>query len=272
MSETNGSLSRIRAVIVTGGSSGIGKAIIEALAPFPQIRIFLNLSRSIPVLEIEEERVHHFPCDLSDFGQLAGTAAEIVQLLAERAPEGEILLINNSGFGAYGPFPADGLPNQLGMIDLNIRAMVDLTGRLLPLLCERGGRVMNIASTAAFQPTPYMATYGATKAFVLHWTLALDADLREQGVRCLCVCPGPTSTNFFKRAGFDEAPLHGGMGQTSEQVAAAALRALDRNRTLVVCGLGNKVLSGFSSLLPVRWSNAIAKRILKAWRLDAKAR
>lgn len=272
MSQAESTLSRIRAVIVTGGSSGIGKALIEALAPLSQIRILVNLSRSIPVLETGEERVHHIPCDLSDFGQLAGAAAATAQVLAERAPDGEILLINNSGFGAYGPFPADGMPNQLGMIDLNIRAMVDLTGRLLPLLQKRGGRVMNIASTAAFQPTPYMATYGATKAFVLHWSLALDADLRQQGVRCLCVCPGPTSTNFFKRAGFDEAPLHGGMGQTSEQVAAAALRSLERNRTLVVSGLGNKILSGVSSLLPVRWSNALAQRILKAWRLDAKTR
>ena len=92
------------------------------------------------------------------------------------------------------------------MIDLNVRAVVQLTGRLLPLLKARGGAIVNVASTAAFQPTPWMATYGATKAFVLNWSLALNQDLRGTGVRVLVVCPGTTETEFFKRAGRGEAP------------------------------------------------------------------
>lgn len=93
------------------------------------------------------------------------------------------------------------------MIDLNVRAVVDLSSRLLPVILPRGGTIVTIASTAAFQPTPFLATYGATKAFVRNWSLALNEDLRGIKVRTLTVCPGPTRSNFFKAAGFETLPM-----------------------------------------------------------------
>ena len=127
--------------------------------------------------------------------------ADDLEAFLDEVSEGAIILINNSGFGDYGPMDLLDRDKQLNMMDLNMRAPVDLTLRLLPQLKERGGAVVNIASTAAFQPTPFMATYGSTKAFVLHWTLALTEDLKRTGVRVLAVCPGPTRSNFFRAAG-----------------------------------------------------------------------
>ena len=146
---------------------------------------------------------------------------------------------------------------QLQMIDLNVRALVELTGRLLPALQARGGAVVNIASTAAFQPTPYMATYGASKAFVLHWTLALSEDLRESKVRTLAVCPGPTRTNFFHAAGFASPPMQGGINgaldMSADQVAERALVALARGQTLLVTGWKNKLIAFVGSKTPKVW-------------------
>ncbi len=135
--------------------------------------------------------------------EIARAAAAIEVFLAQAVPAGRVLLVNNSGFGAYGHFPEPNLEHQLELIDVNIRGLVDLTARLLPLLQARGGAIINVASTAAFQPTPYMATYGASKAFVLHWSLALNAELRGSGVtRARRFVPGPTDRRIFlQRAG-----------------------------------------------------------------------
>lgn len=153
------------------------------------------------------------------------------------------------------------------MIDLNVRALVDLTARLMPVLRERGGVVVNVASTAAFQPTAYLATYGATKAFVLHWSLALNEELRGTGVRALAVCPGPTATQFFQRAGMQEGAVGEALGQTSEEVVVEAWRAVERGRALVVTGWKNKVLSAVSSKLPKVLGARVAAKVLERFRL-----
>jgi short-subunit dehydrogenase len=188
------------------------------------------------------------------------------------APPGELLLVNNSGFGDYGPMQEADIDKQLNMIDLNIRAVVDLTARLLPLMQERGGVVMNIASTAAFQPTPYLATYGATKAFVLNWSMALNEDLRGTKVRAMAVCPGPTRSNFFKRAGFETPPMEAGgfnkmLDMTSDEVAERALRGLAKGKSLVVTGWKNKCIAFFGSKTPRVWVTRIGGAILRKMRL-----
>jgi short-subunit dehydrogenase len=108
--------------------------------------------------------LNHFSCDLRNPADIERAVAAVRAHLAETAPQGGVLLINNSGFGSFGAFPELNLAGELEMIDVNTRALVQLTGLLLPDLLTRGGVVMNIASTVAFQPTPYAATYGATKA------------------------------------------------------------------------------------------------------------
>ena len=211
------------------------------------------------------------PTDLTDASAVADSAGRLLEILAE-SPAGEVVLFNNSGFGDYGCMQDLEGAKQLQMIDLNIRATVDLTARLLPIMLERGGAVVNVASTAAFQPTPFLATYGATKAFVLNWTLALNEDLRGTSVRALAVCPGPTRSNFFKSAGFETPPMREGGGpgldMTSEQVAELTLQALEGRRSLLVTGWKNKLISVFGAKMPIVWVTRIGGMILRKMRLE----
>ena len=263
-------LNRFSVVIVTGGSSGIGCSIIKAINKLVPSAKLCNLSRSKPDIFLGENGVH-LSTDLSDPAQLKASAEKLRQIIAE-APTGEVLLVNNSGLGDYGPIQDLELSKQLEMIDLNIRAVVDLTAQLLPQIRERGGAVMSIASTAAFQPTPYLATYGATKAFVLNWSLALNEDLRGTGVRAMAVCPGPTRSNFFKRAGFETPPMQSGgfnkyLDMTADEVAEKALAGLAKGKALVVTGRMNKCIAFFGGKAPRVWVTRIGGRILRKMRL-----
>ena len=257
----------VSAVIVTGGSSGIGKSFIELCQKLnPGLR-FCNLSRHAPVINNYGLKLNHFACDLSRPAEIERAAADVAALLAREVPAGRLLLINNSGFGAYGRFPEPNLEHQLEMLDVNIRGLVHLTGRLLPLLKARGGAIINVASTAAFQPTAYMAAYGASKAFVLHWSLALNEELRGTGVRALAVCPGPTATEFFRRAGLKPGSVAGAMSMSCESVVQASLRALAAGRSQVVTGWKNKAGAFFASKLPKPLVARVTALVLARYRL-----
>ena len=157
------------------------------------------------------------------------------------------------------------------MIDLNIKATVGLTASLMPELKRRRGAILNVASTAGFQPTPYLATYGATKAFVLHWSLALNEELRGSDVRALAVCPGPTQSNFFKAAGFEHPPVGAGGGffdMTADSVAWQSLRALAAGRALVVTGWKNKCIAFLGSKAPVVAVTRAGAALLRKMRLE----
>ncbi len=256
------------AVVVTGGSSGIGKSFIEQIAKIKPDLLFCNLSRRVPDINSVQLKLRHFPCDLGHPDEVERAAGEIISFLRQvivRPPR--ILLINNSGFGAYGCFPEPNLAHQTEMVDVNVRAVVQLTGLLLPLLQEGRGAVINVASTAAFQPTAYLATYGATKAFLLHWSLALHQELKPYGVPVLAVCPGPTATSFFKRAGMKEAAVPDVFGQTPGQVTAEALRAFAAGHSLVVTGWRNRLLASVSSKLPKVAAAWLGAKLLARFRL-----
>ncbi len=189
---------------------------------------------------------------------------DVVSFLRREVATGRVLLINNSGFGSYGPFPEPNLGHHLEMVEVNVSAPVRLTGLLLPLLRERGGAVINVASVVSFQPTPYMATYGATKAFLLNWSLAINEEWRGTGVRALAVCPGPTSTEFHRRAGLMANSVADGLSMSGEEVARQALTALAAQRSLVVTGWTNK-FAALAGLLPRRLSTRLAGMVLKRY-------
>ncbi|HVU24696.1 MAG TPA: SDR family NAD(P)-dependent oxidoreductase [Opitutus sp.] len=244
---------------MTGGSSGIGKSFIELCGTLrPELR-FCNLSRSAPDIKEGKLKLCHRPCDLSDAAAVERAAAGVHAWLDEEGPEGGLLLINNSGFGSYGLFPEPDLSHQLEMLDVNVRGLVQLTGLLLPALRARGGAIMNIASTAAFQPTPFMATYGATKAFVLNWSVALNEELRGSGVRALAVCPGPTATQFFRRAGLKPGSVADVLSMTCEEVVMQSLGALGARKAVVVTGWKNKLGSMAGALAPKAWAARVAR-------------
>src|SRR5688500_13413328 len=253
------------AVILTGGSSGIGKSFIQLGFKLKPDLIFCNLSRRPPPENISanaRKRLNHFSCDLSRAPEIERVAVELQAVLLRDVPNGGLLLINNSGFGAFGGVGEIPLPRQVEMIDLNVSEVVHLTGLLLPLLRRRGGTIMNIASTVAFQPTPFGATYGATKAFVLHWTLALNEEMRGTRVNAIAVCPGTTATEFFDRAGASGNPVKLSGGMMPEAVVKCALRALGRRRSQIVPGLGNKAYTFAGSRLPKPFAARLAGKIL----------
>jgi len=258
-------------IVITGGSSGIGSSIIKAIKTLTPAATVCNLSRSKPDNFFDQYGIH-IATDLSDPTAVAAAAEQLNIIIAEAEP-GEVLLINNSGFGDYGRQQDLDRGKQLQMIDLNVRAVVDLTSQLLPQMLKRGGCVVNVASIAGFQPTAYLATYGATKAFVLNWTLALGEDLRGTKVRTLAVCPGPTRSNFFKSAGFETPPMQEGMSltpdMTSEEVAALTLQALAKGKSLLVTGWKNKFIAIVGSKFPIMVVTRIGAAILRKMRLEA---
>jgi short-subunit dehydrogenase len=205
--------------------------------------------------------LHHIACDLSRAAEIERAGGEVRAFLERAAPTGAILLINNSGFGAFGRFPEPSLARELEMIDVNVRAVVHFTGLLLPLLKQRGGAIMNIASTVAFQPTPNAATYGATKAFVLNWTVALNEELRGSGARALAVCPGTTRTEFFRNAGVGDA-TKAPFAMTCEEVVEIALRALGAGRVQVVAGWRNKLMTFAGAKVSKPFAARVSGRIL----------
>jgi short-subunit dehydrogenase len=173
-------------------------------------------------------------------------------------------LINNAGFGSYGPF-AEEDPDQVGrMVALNVSAVAELTRAFLPGMAADGrGALVTVASTAAYQPTPGMALYGATKAFVLSFTEALAHETRHSPLRVLALSPGPVGTEFFDVVGSTNAMV--GRLATAEQVVAAARRALERRSTppSIVAGLGNRLSAAAARLAPRRVATAVAGRALK---------
>jgi short-subunit dehydrogenase len=267
MPSPNAALKNLSAVVITGGSSGIGKSIIELCANLRPELEFCNLSRRAPVINIPKLNLRHIACDLAQPALLQAALPDIHEFLKIKAPHGRILLVNNSGFGVYGRFPAGNVAQQLEMLDVNARAVLQLTGALLPAIKARGGAIITVASTAAFQPTAFLATYGATKAFLLHWSLALSEELRGTDASALAFCPGPTSSEFFRRAGLSEHPVHDPLLQTSEEVARTALKALAAGKRLVVSGWKNKVGAALVTKLPKPFAARVTAAMMARYRV-----
>ena len=186
--------------------------------------------------------------DLGEPGAAAALAADLVA-----HSEHCQVLINNAGFGLWGKFAALDGPRQRAMIDLNCGALVDLCHMMLgPMLERKSGAILNLASTAAFQPGPGMATYFATKAFVLSFSEALHEEVASQGVRVTALCPGPTKTEFGAVAGFKGNGAFDKISARSEDVVAMGLKALDHGTAVAIPGLVNKAGAQAHRFMP-RW-------------------
>jgi uncharacterized protein len=269
MKNPQGFLKSYSVVVITGGSSGIGYSFVRRLLEIKPDLTIINLSRSKPDDEWDGLPVIHRQTDLASPADLDETSQWIVDKCAS-APAGNLLLINNSGFGSYGRFPAKELERQLDMVEVNISAPLHLTGLLLPEIVRRGGGIINMSSLAGLQPTPYMATYGATKSFILDWSLALREELKIHGINVLAVCPGPTESNFFKSAGFAAPPCRSGFAgnNTANFVVDCALHAFSRKKGIVVTGWRNKMAAFFTSFLSRTCKAAVAEIALRKLRLE----
>lgn len=252
--------------IVTGGSSGIGNSIIEDVSKLEPAAQIFNLSRRFPASFSNDPKRVHLECDLSDKTARAKVLDELEARISKPTQSGSILLVNNAGFGLYGDLERHSSAKHMELLEVNVCALVEITTRLLPIVKARGGAIMNIASTSAFQPTPFLATYGASKAFVLNWTLALNEELRGTAAHAIAVCPGPTQTEFFERAGFSTRVIPAGYSHRPEQVSRMALDALDRRKSFTVTGSLNKAASLFSSFLPLGLRTRVAGRVIRRLR------
>ncbi len=240
-------------VLVTGASSGIGKAMARELAA--QGAHLILVSRNAQRLDQEAEdlrvrfgvNVHVFPEDLEHF-------EERLELFAWVQKSGLTVdvLVNNAGFASYGPFAESNFKETGAMLDLNVHALTHLTWLFLPGMIERrNGGILNVASTAGFQPLPNLAVYAATKAFVLHFSEALSEECRGRDVRVFCLCPGNTLTRFHQNAGIDKQRMF--FSASAADVARFALRKFLKTRQpSAIYGFWNKLMMYSERLIPRR--------------------
>ncbi|OYY71156.1 SDR family oxidoreductase [Sphingomonas sp. 28-63-12] len=239
--------------LVTGASAGLGAHFALALAA--QGHDVILTARRSDRLEALAAKIrdtfgtaaHVIPADLAQPDAVAGLMADIAALgLAVN------LLINNAGFGARGDVASLDGAMQAEMVDVNCRALVELCHAVLPGMIQmRRGAILNVASTAAFQPGPWMAVYYASKAFVLSFSEALHEEVRRQGVHVTALCPGPTRTEFFEAAAMEDVFFRR-FAAAPEPVVRDGLAALGINRAVKVSGLFNALLAAATRITP-RW-------------------
>lgn len=244
-----------RAALVTGASSGIGTDIARELA---------RRGHNLILVARSEDKLRYLAAELA----AAGVRAEVLPAdlvdpvaraeLADRVTDLDLtveVLVNNAGFSTLGPVAKADPVAEVRMLDLDVVAVADLTTRFLPAMVERRrGAVLNVASTAAFQPLPGQAGYAAAKAFVLSYSQALRGELRGKGVTVTALCPGPVKTGFEAAAGFSEGDAESALPTflwvDVAQVARAAVDGLDRGRMVVIPGAANWVGAVLSQVAP----------------------
>jgi uncharacterized protein len=226
------------AVLITGASAGLGAEFARQFAKRGQ-RLVLAARRKdrLDALAAEVGNARTIEIDLSEPGAAARLVADV-----EAAGETIETLINNAGFGLRGRFVDLDAAREREMIDLNCGALTDLCRAVVPGMIERGrGAILNVASTAAFQPGPKMAVYFATKAYVLSFTEALHEELKPHGIKVSALCPGPTRTEFGDVAGIKTLGQFERLSMDAGPVVRAGLEGLDANKAVVIPGATNKI-------------------------------
>jgi short-subunit dehydrogenase len=250
-----------KTVLITGASSGIGKALADNFAKDGYHLVLAARG----VARMEEQavtlRLRH-GVTVSVIAADLETADGPAQLHAEIKRRGITLsaLVNNAGFGGFGEFKDTALPSELAMMQLNMGAVVALTKLFLPDLLATQGKIMNTASTAAFQPGPYMAVYYATKAFVLSFSEAIAAELDGSGVTVTALCPGPTASGFQDKADMHASALVKGKKlPTADAVAQAGYQAMQRGQRVFIPGLMNWLMAQSPRFTPRNLVTSVVK-------------
>jgi len=248
-------------VLITGGSGGIG---------YELAKLFARDHHNLILVARSAEKLAQVANELQGYGvtvktvtlDLAeGPAPKFLFDQLQREGIAVDILINNAGFGAFGEFAQMHHQEILGQINLNIMALTQLTRYFVqPMLSRRHGRIMNVASTAGFQPGPLMAVYYASKAYVISFSEAITNELRDSGVTVTCFCPGATHTGFAARAGNNNSRLFKKMGAMSaEKVALDGYRAVMEGRTLAISGMHNWITAQSTRIAPRRVVTAVSR-------------
>jgi uncharacterized protein len=254
-----------RWAVVTGASSGLGRGLAAGLADRGMSLVLTGrnearldetahqIRRAAPSVRVETVA--------ADLSSRSGVSA-LLDHVGDRPIE---VLVNNAGFGSYGPFAKADPDRETDEVAVDVGTVITLARAFLPGMLTRGsGGILNIASTIAFQPAPYQAVYGASKAFVLSFSQALWAEARAADVAVTALCPGPTRTGFVDALGADA-------GHTAiyrrladpEPVIKAGLRALDKGQAVVIPGMRNKVIAASGRFMPHEWLTRVSARLLR---------
>ena len=243
-----------KTALITGASSGIGEAISRELASHGTHLVLVARNRDKLAQLTEELTLHHgIRCTplIADLGK-PNCGALLYQKTSSMGINVDIL-VNNAGFGTYGSFASISPEVEQAEIAVNIAAVVDLVHAYLPEMLARGaGTILNVASTAAFQPVPYMAVYGATKSFVLNFSEALWAEYRGQGIHVTTLCPGAVETNFISQLKNESVRKTAAFATTihPERVAAAAVKAIRSNGSTHIIGMKNWLMVQLVRFVP----------------------
>ena len=239
--------------LITGASAGIGTALA---------RTFAGKGHALMLVARREQRLHQLADEIAALGhprphvlavdlERRDAVDQIAAAMARLGVEPDTV-VNNAGFGLLGAAASLSRAEQLAMIDLNVRALADLSLAFVEVLERRRGGILNVASVAAFLPGPNMAVYFASKAFVLSFSDALHWELRPRGIRVTALCPGPVPTEFQARAGFTGEGGSDTLTRSADQVALDGYRALQQGRRLAVPGMANHATTLFTRFMPRR--------------------
>jgi uncharacterized protein len=255
-----------KTALITGASLGIGRELAKLFAA-DHYDLVLVARDAARLAEFANELQQQFGINNKPFPlDLAATSAP--QFLFDQLSREKIaidVLVNNAGYGKLGAFSEVSGENSLEQIQLNIVALTHLTKLFLgPMLARKSGKILNVASTAGFQPGPTMAVYYATKAFVISFSEAIASELRGTGVTVTCLCPGATDTNFQKVAGTEDTTLFRRLRpMDAATVARDGYRALTKGKPLVISGLRNWLLTESLRLSPRRLATEVSRKILE---------
>ena len=241
-----------KTALITGASGGIGLELAKLFAQ-NGCHLVLVARREETLKTLGREWESQYGIEVTeiatDLGRVSAPDDVAVRLLRERIQVD--IVVNNAGFGVYGSFATTDLKAELDLIQVNITALTHLTKLFLPGMVSRGyGKILNVASTAAFQPGPLMAIYYASKAYVVSFSEALASELRGTGVTVTALCPGPTRTEFHVRAGIGHTKLMSGQGMTARSVAVEGYDGLMRGDAVVIPGFRNRLLATLVRWLP----------------------
>lgn len=249
--------------LITGATSGIGKAMTYLLAKegYNLILVARNENQLIELqrmlCEAYNKKIQVFSVDLTDSTEIDG----LVQALDGQALKID-LCVNNAGIGFYGLFENVEIDRDLAVIDTNIRGFTYFTKVIKPYL-KQGASLLQVASTAAFAPGPYMATYYASKSYVLSLSMALRSEWQAEGIHVSILCPGPTKTAFIEKAQMQKTGLAKLTAMTPEAVAKVAYKEVRANRAIIIPGITNKIACLVMSILPIRLSTLLVRSTQK---------
>ncbi len=249
-------------VLITGASGGIGYELAKLFAHDHYNLVLVARSADKLAQIASELQAHGVTVKIIALDLAEPPAPKFLFDQLQRESIAVDILINNAGFGVFGEFAQIPEEEILGQIDLNIRALTELTRWFLPpMIARRGGRIMNVASTAGFQPGPLMAVYYATKAYVISFSEAIANEVRNTGVTVTCFCPGATHTGFAARAGVDKSRLFKLGAMSAEKVARDGYRAMMQGRTLAISGAHNWLVAQSTRFAPRRMVTAVSRWI-----------